>query len=204
MRSVVAVLTVAVGLGSVFAACGTNDSSSRADSEASDAGVETADESRPVYRVRLVASEFPAAQTVGETGLLRLGFENAGEEFIPELSVEFEVDGREAPLFPFAIYEQTPGLTKGDQPVWVLADGYPRIEGTGRFTGPPTASLRVFRLGNLHPGQTKKAVWKLRAAKPGRFQLRYIVHGDLTPTSEIQSGLPGPAGRSFPVEIDGE
>lgn len=204
MRSVIAVLALAVGLASVLAACGNGDSSSGADARSSDAGVETADAGRPAYRVRLVASEFPPAQAAGETSLLRLGFENTGEEFIPELSVEFEVDGKEAPLFPFAIPEQTPGSISVDRPVWVLVDGYPRNERTGRFTGPPTASLRVFRLGSLPPGQTTKAVWKLRAARHGRFRLRYIVHGDLTPTSEIQSGLPGPAGRSFTVEIDGE
>lgn len=200
-----AIVIAAVLAAAMLAACGGDDSSS-GNATASDGNKKEkpSEEKGPVYKVRVSFSEFPSAQEVGETKKMRLGFENYGDKVVPNLAVTLGIAGEEgeASSLPFAIHDPTPGVAQADRPVWVLAAGYPRFEGSDRPAGASTANQKTFAFGRLKPGQEKKMVWKLTAVRPGHFQLRYEAAGDLDPNSETRSPFDGvPPGLFFNVDI---
>lgn len=200
-----AVVIAAVLAVAMLAACGGDDSSS-GNATASDGGAKEkqAEEKGAVYKVKLTYSEFPFVQEVGGTKMMRLGFENYGDNVVPNLNVTLGIAGEEgeASSLPFAIHDPTPGVAQADRPAWVLAAGYPRFEGSKQPAGASTANQKTFAFGRLKPGQEKKMVWKLSAVRPGHYKLDYTGGGDLDPNSETKSPFKGvPPGMYFNVDI---
>jgi hypothetical protein len=202
-----ALVIAAVLAAAMLAACGSDDepSGNATASEGNAKKEKPPEEKGPVYKVKLTYSEFfPVAQEVGETNLMRLGFENYGDKVVPNLAVTLGIGGEEgkASSLPFAIHDPTPGVAQADRPVWVMAAGYPKFEGSEQPAGAETANKKTFAFGRLKPGQEKKMVWKLTAVRPGHFQLRYEAAGDLDPDSETRSPFDGvPPGLYFNTDI---
>lgn len=175
--------TAALALG--LAACGSDDS-----------GEETA-----AYPVQIVNAEFPTAQRLGQTSLLRLGIRNAGRERMPALTVTFTIgneEGRDSRL-PFGFRDPQPGIAQPDRPVWVLSADYPKRLGVDEPGGAETSNWKTFEFGPLEPGAVTEAVWKLSAVKAGRFPLLYEIGVGDEGTAETRAG--GPAGGSFLVRV---
>jgi len=179
-----------VAVAALLAACGGGESS--------DAG-----EPEGTYDVRVTEASFPTEQDLGQTSLLKLGFRNTGEKTVPTLAVTISIAGKagETSSLPFAVHDPTPGLAQADRPVWVLAAGYPRPQGSSEPGGASTSNNKTFAFGPLKAGQTVKAVWKLSAVKAGRFTLRYGVAAGLGGSAKARTSGGVAPGGSFVTEI---
>lgn len=180
----------ATALAGTVSACG--DDSSSAPGEA--AGK---------YPVKVVTAEFPTAQRLGETVLLRLGVRNTGEKAVPALTMTISVGGKEgrASSLPFTIRNPQPDLAQPDRPVWVLAAKYPKLAGSSTPGGAQSANQKTFNFGRLKPGATVEAIWKLSAVKEGPFTLLYSVDAGLNGEAKAVTSRGTQPGGSFAVEI---
>jgi hypothetical protein len=176
-------------------ACGGNDSPSAGSAE-------TAGD----FPVEVVRAEFPTAQRLGETSLLRLDVLNSGKGTVPALTVTISVGGEEGETssLPFAIHDPQPGLAQPDRPVWVLADKYPRLAGSSEPAGAQSANQKTFDFGPLKPGRTVEAIWKLSAVKEGGFTLLYTLDAGLGGEAKAVTRGGTEPGGSFKVRISAE
>ncbi len=151
----------AVAVAALLAACGGESSSD-------------SNERAGTYQLKVVDASFPSEQRLGQTSMLRLAVRNTGDETVPTVTVTIGVDdeeGRDSSL-PFGIHDPQPGLAQADRPVWVLAESYPRFEGSSEPGGASTSNRKTFALGPLKPNQTATALWKLSAVKAGDWKVR--------------------------------
>jgi hypothetical protein len=159
------------------------------------------------YRLRVAAAQFPTAQRLGQTSLLRLGVQNTGARTVPDLSVTVSIAGRAGATssLPFGIHDPQPGLAQPDRPVWVLAQGYPRpIGSTAPNGGATTSNPKTFAFGPLRPGASQEAIWKLSAVRAGRYVVLYRIDADLSGTTKAVGPGGLPAGGSFAVAVSSE
>ena len=112
-----------------------------------------------------------AKQSLGQTSLLKLGVRNESEDTIPALTFTISVAGKagEGSTLPFGIRDPQPGLAQPDRPVWVLAEGYPKLAGlVDDRGGAEGAALQDL---HLRPAEARrrrpKRVWKLSAPRKG-------------------------------------
>jgi hypothetical protein len=184
--------SVAAGLLTVsIAACGSDESSSGANETAGN------------YRVKVVTAEFPAKQRLGETTLLRLGVRNTGRRPLPALTVSISVGGEEGrnSALPFGYRDPSPELAQPDRPVWALAAGYPKLNGSSERAGAETSSPKTFAFGPLKAGATAEAVWKLSAVRTGDYEVHYGVGGGLGGAAKAEARPSTQAGGSFTTTI---
>lgn len=168
-------------------------------------GGESADsnEAAGTYHVKVVKAEFPPEQRLGETTLLRLGVRNTGDKTLPALTVTITGGGKQErnSALPFGYRDPGPGIAQPDRPVWALALGYPKVDGSGKPGGAETAEQKTFDFGPLKPSRTTEAVWKLSALKAGNYRLFYEIGAGLTGEAKAQAANGAEAGGSFTVQI---
>jgi hypothetical protein len=183
------VITAALAL--FLVACGDDESSSGAN------------EAEGNYQVKVVTAEFPAKQRLGETTLLRLGVRNTGRKPLPALTVTISVGGEEGrdSALPFGYRDPSPELAQPDRPVWALAAGYPKLNGSSERAGAETSSPKTFTFGPLKAGATAEAVWKLSAVKTGDYELNYGLGGGLGGAAKAEASPGTQAGGSFTTTI---
>lgn len=181
---------IALALTVFLAACGGESSSD-------------SNEAAGSYRVDVVEANFPAKQRLGETTLLRLGVHNTGHKALPALTVSISVGGKEGrtSALPFGYRDPASGIAQPDRPVWALASGYPKTNGSSEPGGAETAEPKTFDFGPLKPGATTEAVWKLSAVKAGKYRLFYEVGAGLTDETKAEAANGAEAGGSFAVQI---
>ncbi len=160
-------------------------------------------EAAGTYPVKVVKAEFPAEQRLGETTLLRLGVRNTGEKALPSLTVSISVGGQEGrdSALPFGYRDPAAGIAQPDRPIWALASGYPKTNGSDEPGGAETAEAKTFAFGPLKPGATTEAVWKLSAVKAGSYKLFYEIGAGLSDETKTKTAGGTEAGGSFAVEI---
>ena len=192
-RQALAAGVLAGALAISVTACGSESSSDVGEAEAS-------------YPVRIVSAEFPTAQRLGETTLLRLGVRNAGKKTIPALTVTISVGGEEGrdSSLPFGYRDPQPGIAQPDRPVWALAADYPKLNGLSERAGAGTAGPKTFDFGPLKAGATAEAVWKLSAVRTGRYEVFYEVGGGLGGKAKAETAPGTAAGGSFVTRISEE
>jgi len=156
--------------------------------------------------VKIVTAEFPAKQRLGETTLLRLGVRNAGRKPLSALTVTISAGGEEgrSSSLPFGYRDPQPGIAQPDRPIWALAAGYPKVNGSSERAGAETASPKTFDFGPLKPGATTEAVWKLSAVRTGRYEVFYEVGAGLGGTAKAETAPGTQAGGSFTTRITEE
>jgi len=161
-----------------------------------------ANEAAGTYDVRVTNASFPAAQHLGQTSLMELAVRNTGKKALPTLTVTVSVAGKQGQnsSLPFGISDPQTGLAQPDRPVWVLAQGYPRLAGSSDPGGATTSNRKTFSFGPLKPGATTEAVWKLSAVKAGKFTVLYRVEAGLSGKAKAETN-DVPAGGSFATEI---
>ncbi len=180
----------AVAAAALLAACGGGSSSG-------------ANQTAGTFRVKVTTAQFPTAQRLGETSLLRLGVRNTGPKTVPALTMSVSIagpKGRSSSL-PFGIRDPEPGLSQPDRPVWVLAEHFPKFAGSSKPGGTETSNRKTFDFGPLKPGDTTNAIWKLSAVKTGRYTLLYRVGADLSGTARAETTGGVAPGGSFSVRI---
>lgn len=187
MATGVAVAAVAV----LIAGCGGGESSE-------------SNEPTGTFDLRVTEASFPTDQQLGQTSLLRLGVRNDGDRALPSLAVTITVggeSGRNSSL-PFTIRERQSGLAQPDRPVWVLSANYPKLNGSEAPGGSETANKKTFQLGELEPGETTHAVWKLSAVRAGRYTVLYQVDASLSGSAKARTAAGAVPGGAFRVHID--
>lgn len=159
------------------------------------------------YRVDVTEAGFPTEQKLGQTSLLQLGIRNSGKKTLPALTVTITIAGKEGTdsSLPFGIRDPQVGLAQSDRPVWVLAQSYPRLVGSSEPGGATTSNRKTFSFGELKPGETTAAVWKLSAVKAGKYTLLYRVGAGLGGEVKAVTGENDVApGGSFVADISSE
>ncbi|HEU4599103.1 MAG TPA: hypothetical protein VFS26_05105 [Solirubrobacterales bacterium] len=168
-------------------------------------GDSSADSGEPTgtFQVKVTEARFPTLQRLGQTSLLQLAVENTGERTVPGLTVTFTIAGKQGATssLPFTVHDPQPELAQPDRPVWVLAETYPRLQGSSQPGGTSTSNRKTFAFGALEPGETTRAVWKLSAVRAGKFTLLYTI--DAGPGAETKAKTGGGVipGGSFATEI---
>lgn len=180
----------AVAAATALAACGGGES-------------RDANEAPGTYRLKVVKAEFPPKQRLGETTLLRLGVRNTGEKTLPSLTVSITGASKQArrSSLPFGYRDPAPGIAQPDRPIWALAQGYPKVDGSNEPGGAETSELKTFAFGPLKPGEATEAVWKLSAVKAGSYELLYEVGAGLSPEVHAKTVNGARPGGSFSVQI---
>ncbi|HET6570087.1 MAG TPA: hypothetical protein VFG58_01175 [Solirubrobacterales bacterium] len=155
------------------------------------------------YHVKVVKAEFPPKQRLGETTLLRLGVRNTGRRALPALTVSISGGDKRSrnSWLPFGYRDPAPGIAQPDRPIWALAEGYPKLDGSKKPGGAETAEPKTFVFGPLKPGATTEAVWKLSAVKAGSYRLFYEVGAGLSDETRAKTANGADAGGSFTVQI---
>jgi len=173
----------------VFSACGESASS---DSEPTG-----------TFQVKVTEARFPTAQKLGQTALLKLTVRNTGKRTVPALTVSFTVAGKEGvdSSLPFGVRDPQPALAQPDRPVWVLAQTYPRLHGSSKPGGASTSSRKSFSLGELKPGASTDAVWKLSAVRSGKYTLLYSIDAGVGGKAKAKTDNGVRPGGSFATEI---
>jgi hypothetical protein len=161
------------------------------------------DEPTGTFHVKVTEARFPAEQKLGQTSLLRLGIRNTGKRTVPALTVTFTIAGKEgvSSSLPFGVNDPQPELAQPERPVWVLAQTYPRLHGSAEPGGASTSSRKTFTFGELKPGATTQAVWKLSAVRAGKYTLLYGIDAGLGGKAKAKTDNGVGPGGSFATEI---
>jgi hypothetical protein len=83
----------------------------------------------------------------------------------------------------------------------VLEETYPRLHGSVDPGGASTANRKTFGFGELDPGETVRAVWKLSAVRPGKFTLLYKINAGPDGAAKATTSGGVIPGGSFTAEI---
>jgi len=161
------------------------------------------DEPTGTFHVKVTEASFPTAQKLGQTSLLKLAVRNTGKRPVPALTVSFTIAGKEGvdSSLPFGVRDPQPDLAQPERPVWVLAQTYPRLHGSSKPGGASTSSPKTFAFGELKPGKTTTAVWKLSAVRSGKYTLLYSVDAGLSGKAKAKTDNGVRPGGSFATEI---
>lgn len=181
---------VALAAAALLGACGGSSSSGD-------------DEPTGTFHVKVTEAGFPTLQRLGQTSLLKLAVRNTGKRTVPGLSVTFTIAGKAGvnSSLPFGVSDPQPELAQPERPVWVLAQSYPRLHGSSDPGGASTSSRKTFSFGELKPGATTKAVWKLSAVRAGKYTLLYNVDAGLSGKAKAKTSGGVTPGGSFSVEV---
>jgi hypothetical protein len=181
----------ALALATALAACGGGTESN-------------ADEPEGKFEMKVVKAEFPTAQDLGQTSLMRIAVENTGDRKVDTTGITISIAGEEGQTssLPFGIHDPQPGLAQPDRPVWVVAEGYPKPAGTTTKRGGVTTSARkTYDFGPLKPGETVEGIWKLSAVKAGRFTVLYGLDAGLGGKAKAETDTGVTPGGTFKVQI---
>ena len=184
------VYLVAGALAALLGACGS--SGSRQDSS----------EPSGKFPVEITTSQFPSRQRLAQTEYLKLGVKNTGQNIIQNLAITISAD-KDA-IRPFSIRDPQTDLAAPDRPIWVLDNNWPRLVGASSAFVPPTANEKTYDLGQLNPGQTTEAAWKVVPVRPGSYRLSYGVDAGLNGKAQAVTADGSKPTGSFVVEISSQ
>jgi hypothetical protein len=160
-------------------------------------GGERQDEDEPEadFPVRVVSADFPSRQQLAQNANLTLAVANAGEQTIPDLAITIfstsnasgsssgasSSSGQNLPTSQgsFSVRSDQPDLAIPSRPVWILEEGYPKLEGQTASAGAEAAQTNTYSFGPLAPNQTRRMVWNVTAVQPGTFTVHYRVAAGL-------------------------
>lgn len=180
-------------MAALLGACGGSSSSSNS-------------EPTGTFHVKVTEASFPAKQALGQTSLLALGIRNTGKRPVPGLTVTFTIAGKRGveSSLPFGVSDPQPELAQPERPVWVLAQTYPRLHGSSTPGGATTSNRKTFDFGEVKPGQTVRAVWKLSAVRAGKYTVLYRIDAGLSGKARAKTTGGVNPGGSFKTEISEE
>jgi hypothetical protein len=155
------------------------------------------------YEVSVTHASFPSHQAIGQTSLMKIDVTNTGEKTMPALVMTVNVKGKEgeAARIPFSVHDPQTGLAGPDRPVWVLAATYPRLAGSSEPGGAETSNGKTYSFGELKPGKSVEAVWKLSAVRAGKYTIGYEIEAGLTGEAKAKTSSGARPGGTFVTEI---
>jgi hypothetical protein len=173
---------------------------------ASCGGGERQDASEPEgnFPVQIVSADFPSKQQLAQNTNLTLAIENSGDKTIPDLAITIfttsnastgesggtstttasGTTGASSEDLPqsqgsFSVRSDQPGLAIPFRPVWILEEGYPKLEGQTASAGAEAAQTDTFSFGSLASNQTRTMVWNVTPVQAGTFTVHYRVAAGL-------------------------
>ncbi len=161
------------------------------------------DEPEGDFPVQIVSADFPSKQQLAQNTNLTLGIENTGDNTIPDLAITIFTSsntntgesggGTTTPATgtttgasnlptsqgSFSVRSEQPGLAIPFRPVWILEEGFPKLEGQTASAGAEAAQTDTFSFGALAVNQTKRIVWNVTPVQAGTFTVHYRVAAGL-------------------------
>ncbi len=158
------------------------------------------------FPVRIVSADFPSKQQLAGNTNLTLAVENSGTKTIPDLAITIFTSsnastsdsgtsttattgttasgnsaGQNLPEASgsFSVRSQQPGLAIPSRPVWILEEGYPKLEGQTASAGAEAAQTDTYSFGSLPANQTKRIVWNVTPVQAGIYTVHYRVAAGL-------------------------
>lgn len=162
-----------------------------------------ANEPEGSYEVEVTTAKFPTDQQLVDTTELKLGVENTGEETVPELAFTIFINNGQA-NGSFDIRSNQRDLAVPSRPVWILENGFPRLESEDAplgNSGGTRVQTQTYGFGPLEPGTSKTAVWKLTPVESGTYTLNYVVAAGLDGKAEAVTSGGGEVKGEFVVTI---
>jgi hypothetical protein len=151
------------------------------------------------FPVSIVSADFPSKQQLAQNTNLTLAVANSGDQAIPNLSITIFTTSnastgesttttvgatstsQELPTAQgsFSVRSEQEGLAIPFRPVWILEEGYPRLEGQTAPAGAEAAQTDTYAFGELAPNATKRIVWNVTPVQPGTYTVHYRVAAGL-------------------------
>jgi hypothetical protein len=161
------------------------------------------------FPVSIVSADFPSKQQLVQNTNLTLAVENSGDKTIPNLAITIFTSsntstgsdttgsgtsgtgtsaGSEggAPTgdLPqaqgsFSVRSEQEGLAIPFRPVWILEEGFPKLEGQTASAGAEAAQTDTFAFGALAAHQTRRMVWNVTPVQAGTYTVHYRVAAGL-------------------------
>jgi hypothetical protein len=88
----------------------------------------------------------------------------------------------------FSIRSEQEGLAIPFRPVWILEEGFPKLEGQAASAGASAAQTNTFAFGELPPNQTKRIVWNVTPVQAGTYTVHYRVAAGLQGKAKAVTG----------------
>ena len=134
------------------------------------------------FKLSVVRTSFPRAQSLAQTSPLRITVRNQGTTTVP--NVALTVDG-------ISVQSATADNADRERPVWILNQGP---------TGGVTAYVNTWAVGPLKPDEEKTFTWSLTATTAGVHTLRYRAAAGLNGKARAVASN-GPVDGSLTVRI---
>ena len=150
------------------------------------------------FPVQIVSADFPSKQRLAENTDLTLAVANTGDQTIPDLAITIfttsNVSGGTSTTpagssgaggnLPeaqgsFSVRSDQEGLAIPFRPVWILEQGYPKLEGESASAGAEAVQTDTFSFGPLAPNQTRSMVWNVTPVQAGTYTVQYRVAAGL-------------------------
>jgi hypothetical protein len=163
-----------------------------------------ADEPSGDFPVSIVSADFPSKQKLAENTNLTLAVANSGEETIPDLAITIFTTSNastadsgtsttgttstgassatdELPTVQgsFSVRSEQQDLAIPFRPVWILEEGYPKLEGQTASAGAEAAQTDTYAFGSLAPNETKRIIWNVTPVQGGTYTVHYRVAAGL-------------------------
>jgi hypothetical protein len=155
------------------------------------------------FPVSIVSADFPSRQKLAENTNLTLAVANTGDQTIPNLAITIFTTSNastgesttttgatstgttstseELPTAQgsFSVRSAQEGLAIPFRPVWILEEGYPKLEGETAPAGAEAAQTDTYAFGELAPNATKRIVWNVTPVQGGTYTVHYRVAAGL-------------------------
>jgi hypothetical protein len=158
------------------------------------------------FPVQIVSAAFPSKQQLAQNTNLTLAVENSGDKTIPDLAITIFTTSNastnetqtasngtatgttgtstSSEQFPqaqgsFSVRSDQPDLAIPFRPVWILEEGYPKLEGQTASAGAEAAQTDTFSFGPLAQNETRRMVWNVTPVQAGTYTVHYRVAAGL-------------------------
>jgi hypothetical protein len=159
------------------------------------------------FPVQIMSAAFPSKQALAQNTNLTLAVTNSGDKTIPDLAITIFTTSNastsetqtastgtttgttgtstSSEQFPqaqgsFSVRSDQPDLAIPFRPVWILEEGYPKLEGQTASAGAEAAQTDTFAFGPLGANQTKRIVWNVTPVQAGTYTVHYRIAAGLT------------------------
>lgn len=176
-------------------------------------GGERSDANEPSgdFPVEVLDSKFPQKQKLAQTSNLVLEVRNTGSETIPDLSVTISTRPSDLTLEQagiangsFSIRTDREDVAVRTRPVWILNEGWPKLDDSKTAAGAQRAQTNTYAFGELPAGQTATMIWNLDAVQTGDFTVSWVVAAGLSGKAKAIGPGGGPVEGELMVQIDGK
>jgi hypothetical protein len=164
------------------------------------------------FPVQIVSADFPSKQKLAQNTNLTLAVANSGDQTIPDLAITIFTSsnastdesggtgsdaeaggGGGASNLPeaqgsFSVRSDQPDLAIPFRPVWILEEGYPRLQGQTASAGAEAAQTNTFSFGPLPSNETRRMVWNVTPVVPGTYTVHYRVAAGLQGKAKAVTG----------------